>query len=48
MALKEPRWVVAGTEETRAWNGIMREKMPRNSTALTSTIIGTVTGPRCV
>ena len=37
-----------GTVDISAWNGIMREKMPTNITALTTTSTGTDTGPRCV
>ncbi len=47
-ALYEPRLVISGTEVDSAWNGIIREKIARNSTTLTTITTVSDTGGRCV
>ena len=48
IALNEPRCVCAGTCDISAWNGIMREKMPMNSTTLMTVTTTSVEALRCV
>ena len=48
MALKAPRLVTSGMAETSAWAGIMREKMPANSSTLMTITTHSGSWPRPV
>ena len=48
MALKAPRLVTSGIAVISAWDGIMREKMPTNSSTLMTITTANGVGPRLV